>query len=259
MQSIQKKDAQGNPIPVLGPYGNQRYDKNGDYLWETELVRVEIPPRLEIKHLYNIECFKSLDQTRLKPLNSKSLQSMYVGQYFSAEHKNLVIHDLSAKLTAPQYQRVLDYASQYNQYNQQHSQDKQYPRNIQNQQYPQGQTQGAKANQPVQDANQPNQQHTQQFLNQTPELNQISPHNQEMAMPKELATPNPQEQMMQMMHTMMQMMQEQHKITQEQLQEQHKTIQKMAQEIAWLKQQQHTQNNALNAVHFTTPSKGRGR
>ncbi|WP_163532581.1 ArdC-like ssDNA-binding domain-containing protein [Helicobacter suis] len=258
MQS--EKDSNGNPIPVLGPYGNQRYDKNGDYLWETELVRVEIPPRLEIKHLYNIECFKSLDQTRLKPLNSKSLQSMYVGQYFSAENKNLVIHDLSAKLTAPQYQRVLDYASQYNQYNQQHSQDKQYPRNTQNQQSPQGQTQGAKANQPAQNnvLYSTNQQHTQQFLNQTPEFNP-SQHNQEMAMPKELATPNPQEQMMQMMHAMMQMMQEQHKMMQEQLQEQHKTIQKMAQEIAWLKQQQHTQNNALNAVHFTTPSKGRGR
>ncbi|EFX43680.1 hypothetical protein HSUHS1_0003 [Helicobacter suis HS1] len=255
IQSVQKKDANGNPIPVLDANGNQLHDRYGTYLFEMEKVRVEIPPKLEIKHLYNIECFKSLDQTRLKPLDSNSLKSMYVGQYFSTENQNLVIYDLSAKLTGAQYQRVLDYASQYNQHNQQHSQDKQYPRNAQNrQQYPQGQIQGAKANQPLQNnmpygANQPHQQYSQQSLNQAPEFNQTSQHNQEIAMPQGLATPNSGEaDMVQMMRTMMQL-----------VQEQHKTIQKMAQEIAWLKQQQHTQNNALNAVHFATPSKGRGR
>ncbi|WP_120946194.1 hypothetical protein [Helicobacter labacensis] len=43
------------------------------------------------------------------------------------------------------------------------------------------------------------------------------------------------------------------------LQEQHKTIQKMAQEIAWLKTQQQSKNEALNATYFATPSRGRGR
>ncbi|WP_382262604.1 hypothetical protein [Helicobacter baculiformis] len=43
------------------------------------------------------------------------------------------------------------------------------------------------------------------------------------------------------------------------LQEQHKTIQKMAQEIAWLKTQQLSHNEVLNATYFATPSKGRGR
>ncbi|MFC3847875.1 ArdC-like ssDNA-binding domain-containing protein [Helicobacter baculiformis] len=99
VQKVPKKDAQGNPIPLLDPNGNQLHDRYGNYLWEMEEARVEIPPRLEIKNLYNVECFKSIDQTRFKPLNPKSSKSMYVGERFSLDNQNLVVCDLSAKLT----------------------------------------------------------------------------------------------------------------------------------------------------------------
>ncbi|WP_163566066.1 ArdC family protein [Helicobacter suis] len=255
IQSVPKKDAFDNPIPLLDANGNQLHDRYGTYLFEMEKVRVEIPPRLEIKHLYNIECFKSLDQTRLKPLDSKSLKPMYVGQYFSVENKNLVIHDLSAKLTTPQYQRVLDYASQYNQHNQQYARNAQQPSQRHTGANTPKPSQSTQSNVPRY-ANQSNQPYHQAPSNN----NQTNPYNPEMAMPQAPTAMENQQavQMGQMMAQMMQMLQEQQKVMQ-MLQEQDKTIQKMAQDITWLKQQQHTQNNALEAVHFATPSKGRGR
>ncbi|WP_120946195.1 ArdC-like ssDNA-binding domain-containing protein [Helicobacter labacensis] len=127
VQKVPKKDAQGNPIPILDPNGNQRHDRYGNYLWEMEEVRVEIPPRLEIKHLYNVECFKSINRAHLKPLNPKTLKPLYTGERFSTENQSLVIYDLSAKLTDQQYQRVLDYVGHYTQHNQQYTKDKQQP------------------------------------------------------------------------------------------------------------------------------------
>ncbi|MFC3848527.1 hypothetical protein ACFOPX_08420 [Helicobacter baculiformis] len=38
---VQKKDANGNPIPLLDPNGNQLHDRNGNYLWETEEVYLD--------------------------------------------------------------------------------------------------------------------------------------------------------------------------------------------------------------------------
>ncbi|WP_104638078.1 ArdC-like ssDNA-binding domain-containing protein [Helicobacter bizzozeronii] len=230
MQKVPKKDAQGNPIPLLDGNGNQRYNRYGEYLFEMEEVRVEIPPRLEIKHLYNVECFKSIDRTHLKPLNPKSLKPLYTDERFSLDNQSLVIYDLSAKLTESQYQRVLDYVGHYAQHNQQYARDRQQP------------------SQRHTGANTPEPNQPQQYSNQT------NQHNLEMLMPQAPITLENQ----QGMQMVMQILQEQQKVIQI-LQEQHKAIQKMAQEIAWLKTQQQSKNEALNATYFATPSKGRGR
>ncbi|WP_104639175.1 ArdC-like ssDNA-binding domain-containing protein [Helicobacter bizzozeronii] len=249
IQKVPKKDAQGNPIPLLDGNGNQRYNRYGEYLFEMEEVRVEIPPRLEIKHLYNVECFKSIDRTHLKPLNPKSLKPLYTDERFSLDNQSLVIYDLSAKLTEPQYQRVLDYVGHYAQHNQQYARDRQQPSQRHTGANTPKPSQSAQSNMPHY-ANQSNQPHHQAPSNQPQQDNTRL----EMAMPQApIALENQQG-----MQIVMQILQEQQKVIQI-LQEQQKTIQKMAQEIAWLKTQQQSKNEALNATYFATPSKGRGR
>ncbi len=81
--------------------------------YEFKKEKIDIEPTLEIKNLYNVNIFQTLDKTKLKELDPKTLRTQYVSKTFSMDNQNLVIYDLSKHLNESQYKKVLDYVEQY--------------------------------------------------------------------------------------------------------------------------------------------------
>lgn len=135
---VKARDEQGNLIPLKDKEGNLKHYSNGEVIYENEKVpqrdklgnikymqdgktpfyefkkeKIDIEPTLEIKNLYNVNVFQTLDKTKLKELDPKTLRTQYVSKTFSMDNQNLVIHDLSKHLNESQYKKVLDYVEQY--------------------------------------------------------------------------------------------------------------------------------------------------
>ncbi|ANH44420.1 ArdC family protein [Helicobacter pylori] len=138
MRYVKARDEQGNFIPVLDKEGNARRNAKGEIIYENEKVpqrdklgnikymqdgktpfyefkkeKIDIEPTLEIKNLYNVNVFQTLDKTKLKELDPKTLRTQYISNTFSMNNQNLVIYDLSKHLNESQYEEVLDYVNQY--------------------------------------------------------------------------------------------------------------------------------------------------
>ncbi|GAA8818242.1 hypothetical protein HpRN124_08110 [Helicobacter pylori] len=138
MRYVKARDKQGNFIPVLDKEGNARCNAKGEIIYENEKVpqrdklgnikytqdgktpfyefkkeKIDIEPTLEIKNLYNVNVFQTLDKTKLKELDPKTLRTQYISNTFSVNNQNLVIYDLSKHLNEKQYNKVLDYVNQY--------------------------------------------------------------------------------------------------------------------------------------------------
>ncbi len=138
MRYVKARDEQGNFIPVLDKEGNARCNAKGEIIYENEKVpqrdklgnikymqdgktpfyefkkeKIDIEPTLEIKNLYNVNVFQTLDKTKLKELDPKTLRTQYISNTFSMNNQNLVIYDLSKHLNEKQYNKVLDYVNQY--------------------------------------------------------------------------------------------------------------------------------------------------
>ncbi|WRC78703.1 DUF1738 domain-containing protein [Helicobacter pylori] len=138
MHYVKARDEQGNFIPVLDKEGNARCNAKGEIIYENEKVpqrdklgnikymqdgktpfyefkkeKIDIEPTLEIKNLYNVNVFQTLDKTKLKELDPKTLRTQYISNTFSMNNQNLVIYDLSKHLNESQYKKVLDYVEQY--------------------------------------------------------------------------------------------------------------------------------------------------
>ncbi|GAA8168265.1 hypothetical protein NP0156_02230 [Helicobacter pylori] len=138
MRYVKARDEQGNFIPVLDKEGNARCNAKGEIIYENEKVpqrdklgnikymqdgktpfyefkkeKIDIEPTLEIKNLYNVNVFQTLDKTNLKELDPKTLRTQYISNTFSMNNQNLVIYDLSKHLNEKQYNKVLDYVEQY--------------------------------------------------------------------------------------------------------------------------------------------------
>ncbi|WRC62439.1 hypothetical protein E5L01_00370 [Helicobacter pylori] len=132
------RDEQGNLIPLKDKEGNLKHYSNGEVIYENEKVpqrdkegnikymqdgktpfyefkkeKIDIEPTLEIKNLYNVNVFQTLDKTKLKELDPKTLRTQYISNTFSMNNQNLVIYDLSKHLNEKQYNKVLDYVNQY--------------------------------------------------------------------------------------------------------------------------------------------------
>lgn len=128
MRYVKARDKEGNFIPVLDKEGNARRNANGEVIYENEKVpqrdregnikymqdgktpfyefkkeKIDIEPTLEIKNLYNVSIFQTLDKTKLKELDPKTLRTQYVSKTFSMDNQNLVIYDLSKHLNESQY------------------------------------------------------------------------------------------------------------------------------------------------------------
>ncbi len=135
---VKARDEQGNLIPLKDKEGNLKHYSNGEVIYENEKVpqrdkegnikymqdgktpfyefkkeKIDIEPTLEIKNLYNVNVFQTLDKTKLKELDTKTLRTQYVSKTFSMDNQNLVIYDLSKHLNESQYKKVLDYVEQY--------------------------------------------------------------------------------------------------------------------------------------------------
>ncbi len=116
MLYVKARDEQGNFIPVLDKEGNARRNAKGEIIYENEKVpqrdklgnikymqdgktpfyefkkeKIDIEPTLEIKNLYNVNIFQTLDKTKLKELDTKTLRTQYVSKTFSMDNQNLVI------------------------------------------------------------------------------------------------------------------------------------------------------------------------
>ncbi|MFP6070076.1 ArdC family protein [Helicobacter pylori] len=138
MRYVKARDKEGNFIPVLDKEGNARRNAKGEVIYENEKVpqrdklgnikymqdgktpfyefkkeKIDIEPILEIKNLYNVNIFQTLDKTKLKELDTKTLRTQYVSKTFSMDNQNLVIYDLSKHLNEKEYKKVLDYVNQY--------------------------------------------------------------------------------------------------------------------------------------------------
>ncbi len=138
MRYVKARDEQGNLIPLKDKEGNLKHYSNGEVIYENEKVpqrdkfgnikymkdgktpfyefkkeKIDIEPTLEIKNLYNVNIFQTLDKTKLKELDTKTLRTQYVSKTFSMDNQNLVIYDLSKHLNESQYKKVLDYVEQY--------------------------------------------------------------------------------------------------------------------------------------------------
>ncbi len=138
MRYVKARDEQGNFIPVLDKEGNARRNAKGEIIYENEKFpqrdklgnikymqdgktpfykfkkeKIDIEPTLEIKNLYNVNIFQTLDKTKLKELDPKTLRTQYISNTFSMNNQNLVIYDLSKHLNEKQYNKVLDYVNQY--------------------------------------------------------------------------------------------------------------------------------------------------
>ncbi|MCQ2869897.1 DUF1738 domain-containing protein [Helicobacter pylori] len=138
MRYVKARDEQGNLIPLKDKEGNLKHYSNGEVIYENEKVpqrdkegnikymqdgktpfyefkkeKIDIEPTLEIKNLYNVNVFQTLDKTKLKELDPKTLRTQYISNTFSMNNQNLVIYDLSKHLNEKQYDKVLDYVNQY--------------------------------------------------------------------------------------------------------------------------------------------------
>ncbi|AFI04899.1 ArdC family protein [Helicobacter cetorum] len=138
MRYVKARDEKGNLIPLKDKEGNLKHYSNGEVIYENEKVpqrdkegnikymqdgktpfyefkkeKVAIEPTLEIKNLYNVNVFQTLDKTKLKELDPKTLRTQYISHTFSRDNQNLVIYDLSKHLNENQYNKVLDYVNQY--------------------------------------------------------------------------------------------------------------------------------------------------
>ncbi|RVZ50843.1 ArdC family protein [Helicobacter pylori] len=138
MRYVKARDKEGNFIPVLDKEGNARRNAKGEVIYENEKVpqrdregnikymqdgktpfyefkkeKIDIEPILEIKNLYNVNIFQTLDKTKLKELDNKTLRTQYVSKTFSMDNQNLVIYVLSKHLNEKEYKKVLDYVEQY--------------------------------------------------------------------------------------------------------------------------------------------------
>ncbi|KAA6506667.1 DUF1738 domain-containing protein [Helicobacter pylori] len=138
MRYIKARDKEGNLIPLKDKEGNARRNAKGEIIYENEKVpqrdklgnikymqdgvtpfyefkkeKIDIEPTLEIKNLYNVNIFQTLDKTKLKELDPKTLRTQYISHTFSMDNQNLVIYDLSKHLNEEEYKKVLDYVEQY--------------------------------------------------------------------------------------------------------------------------------------------------
>ncbi|WRG46430.1 DUF1738 domain-containing protein [Helicobacter pylori] len=138
MRYVKARDEQGNLIPLKDKEGNLKHYSNGEVIYENEKVpqrdkegnikymqdgktpfyefkkeKIDIEPTLEIKKLYNVNVLQTLDKTKLKELDPKTLRTQYISNTFSMNNQNLVIYDLSKHLNEKQYNKVLDYVNQY--------------------------------------------------------------------------------------------------------------------------------------------------
>ncbi|GAA7294439.1 ArdC family protein [Helicobacter pylori] len=138
MRYVKARDEQSNLIPLKDKEGNLKHYSNGEVIYENEKVpqrdkegnikymqdgktpfyefkkeKIDIEPTLEIKNLYNVNVFQTLDKTKLKELDPKTLRTQYISNTFSMNNQNLVIYDLSKHLNEKQYNKVLDYVNQY--------------------------------------------------------------------------------------------------------------------------------------------------
>ncbi|GAA7795996.1 hypothetical protein HpBT0238_14070 [Helicobacter pylori] len=101
-------------VPQIDKLGNIKYAQDGKTpFYEFKKEKIDIEPTLEIKNLYNVNIFQTLDKTKLKELDPKTLRTQYVSKTFSMDNQNLVIYDLSKHLNESQYKKVLDYVEQY--------------------------------------------------------------------------------------------------------------------------------------------------
>ncbi len=111
---VKARDEQGNLIPLKDKEGNIKYMQDGKTpFYEFKKEKIDIEPTLEIKNLYNVNVFQTLDKTKLKELDPKTLRTQYISNTFSMNNQNLVIYDLSKHLNEKQYNKVLDYVNQY--------------------------------------------------------------------------------------------------------------------------------------------------
>ncbi|WRB86133.1 DUF1738 domain-containing protein [Helicobacter pylori] len=114
MRYVKARDEQGNLIPLKDKEGNLKYMQDGKTpFYEFKKEKIDIEPTLEIKNLYNVNVFQTLDKTKLKELDPKTLRTQYISNTFSMNNQNLVIYDLSKHLNEKQYNKVLDYVNQY--------------------------------------------------------------------------------------------------------------------------------------------------
>ncbi len=114
MRYVKARDEQGNLIPLKDKEGNIKYMQDGKTpFYEFKKEKIDIEPTLEIKNLYNVNIFQTLDKTKLKELDPKTLRTQYISNTFSMNNQNLVIYDLSKHLNEKQYNKVLDYVNQY--------------------------------------------------------------------------------------------------------------------------------------------------
>ncbi len=114
MRYVKARDEQGNLIPLKDKEGNIKYMQDGKTpFYEFKKEKIDIEPTLEIKNLYNVNIFQTLDKTKLKELDPKTLRTQYISNTFSMNNQNFVIYDLSKHLNEKQYNKVLDYVNQY--------------------------------------------------------------------------------------------------------------------------------------------------
>ncbi len=114
MHYVKARDEQGNLIPLKDKEGNIKYMQDGKTpFYEFKKEKIDIESTLDIKNLYNVNAFQTLDKTKLKELDTKTLRTQYVSKTFSMDNQNLVIYDLSKHLNEKQYNKVLDYVNQY--------------------------------------------------------------------------------------------------------------------------------------------------
>ncbi|TLD95392.1 DUF1738 domain-containing protein [Helicobacter jaachi] len=141
---VYKKDANGNKIPLLDSNNNQRIGANGQPLYEYELdmtkpyvdsqgktqyqAKVEfvsIEPRFRTEILYNIDEFKTIDLSKIKPLNEtiqRKHQFKHAQEWEKQNNGNtlLVLNDIEKKLkpqTADQikaYMKAQNNGTDYN-------------------------------------------------------------------------------------------------------------------------------------------------
>ncbi|WP_120940895.1 type I restriction enzyme subunit R domain-containing protein [Helicobacter pylori] len=114
MRYVKARDEQGNLIPLKDKEGNLKHYSNGEVIYENEKVpqrdkegnikymqdgktpfyefkkeKIDIEPTLEIKNLYNVNVFQTLDKTKLKELDPKTLRTQYISNTFSMNIHNI--------------------------------------------------------------------------------------------------------------------------------------------------------------------------
>lgn len=125
IEFVHKLDNDGNKIPILDQNGNQLMNKNGKPLFEiaTEpkldqngfpiinpntnqpyykyvTKKNPIEPTLETRFLYNIKEFKTIDKSRIKPLNEEQEYKNYIchSKDFDSSKSPLIFQDIEKYL-----------------------------------------------------------------------------------------------------------------------------------------------------------------